>query len=157
MNIRFVAKTSDIRNFFENIRSDVKTSRVATLALFARMAMARAWFSVIPQQQRGANTSRERTTTGCLQPQEPFSCFGDKAMPSVCWSLASISSFFTWTPKHVRKWKERWWRQAQPVETSQLKSRWTQMNRSIVKHRKVTFCVTQGLCSHGRHGPSTVF
>jgi len=31
VNIRFVAKTSDIRNFSENIRSDVKTSEVATL------------------------------------------------------------------------------------------------------------------------------
>jgi len=30
VNIRFVAKT-DIRNFSENIRSDVKTSEVATL------------------------------------------------------------------------------------------------------------------------------
>ena len=33
VNIRFVAKTSDIRNFSENIRSDVKTSEVATLVL----------------------------------------------------------------------------------------------------------------------------
>ena len=31
VNIRFVAKTSDIRNFSQNIRSDVKTSEVATL------------------------------------------------------------------------------------------------------------------------------
>jgi len=31
VNIRFVAKTSDIRNFSENIRSDGKTSEVATL------------------------------------------------------------------------------------------------------------------------------
>jgi len=31
VNIRFFAKTSDIRNFSENIRSDVKTSEVATL------------------------------------------------------------------------------------------------------------------------------
>jgi len=33
VNIRFVAnaKTSDIRNLSENIRSDVKTSEVATL------------------------------------------------------------------------------------------------------------------------------
>jgi len=30
-NIRFVTKTSDIRNFSQNIRSDVKTSEVATL------------------------------------------------------------------------------------------------------------------------------
>jgi len=30
VNIRFVAKTSDIRNLFESIRSDVKTSEVAT-------------------------------------------------------------------------------------------------------------------------------
>jgi len=30
VNIRFVAKTSDIRNFSQNIRSDVETS-VATL------------------------------------------------------------------------------------------------------------------------------
>jgi len=30
-NIRFVAKISDIRNFYQNIRSDVKTSEVATL------------------------------------------------------------------------------------------------------------------------------
>jgi len=30
-NIRFVAKTSDIRNFSQNIRSDVKTPEVATL------------------------------------------------------------------------------------------------------------------------------
>jgi len=33
LNIRFVAKTSDIRNFSQNIRSDVKTSEVATLDL----------------------------------------------------------------------------------------------------------------------------
>jgi len=32
VNIRFVAKTSDIINFSENIRSDVKTLEVATLA-----------------------------------------------------------------------------------------------------------------------------
>jgi len=32
VNIRFVAKTSDIRNFSQNIRSDVNTSEVATLA-----------------------------------------------------------------------------------------------------------------------------
>jgi len=31
VNIRFVAKILDIRNFSENIRSDVKTSEVATL------------------------------------------------------------------------------------------------------------------------------
>jgi len=31
VNIRFVAKTSDIRNLAENIRSDVKTSKVATV------------------------------------------------------------------------------------------------------------------------------
>jgi len=31
--IRFVAKTSDIRNFSQNIRSDVKTSEVATLVV----------------------------------------------------------------------------------------------------------------------------
>jgi len=31
VNIRFVAKTSDIRNFSENIRFDVKTSEMATL------------------------------------------------------------------------------------------------------------------------------
>jgi len=31
LNIRFAAKTSDIRNFSQNIRSDVKTSEVATL------------------------------------------------------------------------------------------------------------------------------
>jgi len=31
VNIRFVAKTSDIRNFSQNIRSDVKTSEVARL------------------------------------------------------------------------------------------------------------------------------
>ena len=31
VNIRFVTKTSDIRNFSENIRPDVKTSKVATL------------------------------------------------------------------------------------------------------------------------------
>jgi len=30
-NIRFFDKTSDTRNFFKNIRSDVKTSAVATL------------------------------------------------------------------------------------------------------------------------------
>ena len=30
VNIRFVAKISDIRNLFENIRFDVKTSEVAT-------------------------------------------------------------------------------------------------------------------------------
>jgi len=36
VNIRFVAKTSDIRNFSENIRYDVKTSEVATLMLFNR-------------------------------------------------------------------------------------------------------------------------
>jgi len=32
VNIRFVAKTSDIRNFSQNIRSYVKTSQVATLS-----------------------------------------------------------------------------------------------------------------------------
>jgi len=31
VNIRFLAKTSNIRNFYQNIRSDVKTSEVATL------------------------------------------------------------------------------------------------------------------------------
>jgi len=31
VNIRFVAKTSDIINLYENIRSDVKTSQVSTL------------------------------------------------------------------------------------------------------------------------------
>ena len=31
VNIRFVAKTSDIRNFSENNRSDAKTSEVATV------------------------------------------------------------------------------------------------------------------------------
>jgi len=31
VNIRFVDKTSDIRNFSQNIKSDVKTSDVATL------------------------------------------------------------------------------------------------------------------------------
>jgi len=31
LNIRFVAKTSDIRNFLENITSDVKSSELATL------------------------------------------------------------------------------------------------------------------------------
>jgi len=31
LNIRSVAKTSDIRNFSQNIRSDVKTSEMATL------------------------------------------------------------------------------------------------------------------------------
>jgi len=31
LNIRFVAETSDIRNLSQNIRSDVKTSEVATL------------------------------------------------------------------------------------------------------------------------------
>ena len=31
LNIRFVAKTSDIRNFSQNIRSHVKTSEMATL------------------------------------------------------------------------------------------------------------------------------
>jgi len=31
INIRFVAKTSDIRNFSQNIGSDVKISDVATL------------------------------------------------------------------------------------------------------------------------------
>jgi len=41
VNIRFVAKTSDIGNFSENIRSDVKTSEVATLTLipFKHLAM----------------------------------------------------------------------------------------------------------------------
>jgi len=33
VNIRLVAKTSDIRKFSQNIRSDVKTSEVATLRL----------------------------------------------------------------------------------------------------------------------------
>jgi len=33
LNIRFVAKTSDIRIFSQNIRSDVKTSEVATLSV----------------------------------------------------------------------------------------------------------------------------
>jgi len=31
VNIRFVAKTSDIRNSSQNIKSDVKTPEVATL------------------------------------------------------------------------------------------------------------------------------
>jgi len=31
LNTIFVAKTSDTRNFFENTRSDVETSEVATL------------------------------------------------------------------------------------------------------------------------------
>ena len=31
VNVRFVAKTSNIRNFSQNIRSDVETSEVATL------------------------------------------------------------------------------------------------------------------------------
>jgi len=31
VNIRFVAKTSDIRNFSQKVRSDVKTSEVAAL------------------------------------------------------------------------------------------------------------------------------
>ena len=31
VNIRFVIKTSDVRNFSENVRSDVKTSEGATL------------------------------------------------------------------------------------------------------------------------------
>jgi len=31
VNIRFFAKTSDIRNFSQNIRSDVKTSEMATM------------------------------------------------------------------------------------------------------------------------------
>jgi len=31
VNIRFLVKTSDIRNFSQNIRSDIKTSEVATL------------------------------------------------------------------------------------------------------------------------------
>jgi len=31
VNIRFAAKTSDIRNISQNIRPDVKTSEVATL------------------------------------------------------------------------------------------------------------------------------
>ena len=31
VNIRFFAKASDTKNFFQNIRSDVKTSEVATL------------------------------------------------------------------------------------------------------------------------------
>jgi len=31
VNIRFVVKTSDVRNFSKSIRSDVKTSQVATL------------------------------------------------------------------------------------------------------------------------------
>ena len=33
VNIKFVAKTSNIRKLFQNIRSDVKTSEVATLPL----------------------------------------------------------------------------------------------------------------------------
>jgi len=33
VNIRFVVKISDIRNFSKNIRSDVETSEVATPAL----------------------------------------------------------------------------------------------------------------------------
>jgi len=33
LNIRFVAKTSDIRNVSQNTRSDVKTSDMATLLL----------------------------------------------------------------------------------------------------------------------------
>jgi len=37
VNIRFFAKTSDIRFFSENIRSDVKTSEVATLIISGEM------------------------------------------------------------------------------------------------------------------------
>jgi len=38
VNIRFVAKTSDIGNISQNIRSDVKTSEVATLFATASIA-----------------------------------------------------------------------------------------------------------------------
>jgi len=37
VNIRFVAKTSDIRNFSQNIRSDVETSEVATLVVLLEL------------------------------------------------------------------------------------------------------------------------
>jgi len=37
VNIRFFAKTSDIRNFSVNIRSDVKTSEVPTLLLYCHI------------------------------------------------------------------------------------------------------------------------
>jgi len=37
VNIRFVAKTSHIRNFFENIKSDFETSEVATRLQLTRV------------------------------------------------------------------------------------------------------------------------
>jgi len=42
VNIRFVAKTSDIRNFSQNIRSDVKTSEVVTQLRNTHAAAGRA-------------------------------------------------------------------------------------------------------------------
>jgi len=42
VNIRSVAKTSHIRNLFENIKSDVKTSEVATRLQLTRVDAFRA-------------------------------------------------------------------------------------------------------------------
>ena len=58
LNIRFVTKTSAIRNFSQNIRSDVKTSEVATLS-----AKHRFWISLVVRLQmevehRGRSSSR---------------------------------------------------------------------------------------------------
>jgi len=46
VNIRFVAKTSDIRNFSQNIRSDVKTSEVATLIWTKLTSTCTTWITV---------------------------------------------------------------------------------------------------------------
>jgi len=41
VNIRFVAKTWNIRNFHQNIRSDAKTSEVATLKVNVNLLRGR--------------------------------------------------------------------------------------------------------------------
>ena len=50
VNIRFVAKTSDIRNFSQNIRSDVETSEVATLL---------ATTELFPKETKNRETARK--------------------------------------------------------------------------------------------------
>ena len=44
LNIRFVAKTSDIKNFSQNIRSAVKTSEVATLDMLIAVGHVHLYF-----------------------------------------------------------------------------------------------------------------
>jgi len=48
VNIRFVAKTWEIRNFSQNIKSDVKTSEVATLPPFRILVLSSGvWWSLL--------------------------------------------------------------------------------------------------------------